>query len=295
MSKYNNIIKNSLLLYIRQFIAILLSFFTTRLLLQSLGVSDFGLYNVIGGILPLISFFTSSMTSATQRYIAVGLGKGDEMQLKKVFSTIILTYWACSLIIFIAAETVGLWYLNTKMNIPANRLLTANIIYQISVISSIISIISTPYSSAIIAHERLDIYAYMGILETILRLLIVLIIFYFPSSDNLLFYAIGLFVVSLNSRILYQLFCKKRFSECTFKYVFDNNLCKDILSYTSYNMIGNIAIIGKNQGGNLLLNLFFGITVNAAQGIAMQVVNAINSFVSNINMSSRPQIIKLYH
>ncbi len=294
MIRYGNIVKNSFLLYVRQLVAMFLSFFTTRLLLQSLGVSDFGLYNVVGGILPLISFFTSAMTSATQRYIAVGLGKGNEMRLKKVFSTIVLIYWVCSLLTLIVAESVGLWYLNAKMNIPADRVLTANIIYQISVVSSIISILSTPYSSSIVAHERLDVYAYVGIMETILRLLIALTMFYRPMSDNLLFYAVGLFAVSLNSRVIYQIFCKRHFSECTFKYTFDRGLCREILSYTSYNMIGNVAIIGKNQGGNLLLNFFFGTTVNAAQGIAMQVVNAINSFISNIYMSTRPQMIKLY-
>ena len=294
MIRYGNIVKNSFLLYVRQLIAILLSFFTTRLLLQSLGVSDFGLYNVVGGILPLITFFTSAMTSATQRYIAVGLGKGDDRQLKKVFSTIVLIYWACSLLTLLFAESAGLWYLNAKMNIPAARLVTANIIYQISVVSSVISILSTPYSSAMVAHERLDVYAYVGIMETVLRLLIALVMFCRPMADNLLFYAIGLFAVSLNSRVIYQLFCKKHFTECTFKYLFDRDLCKEILSYTSYNMIGYVAIIGQNQGGNLLLNLFFGTVVNAAQGIAMQVVNAINSFISNIYMSTRPQIIKLY-
>lgn len=294
MIRYGNIVKNSFLLYFRQLIAIFLSFFTTRLLLRSLGVSDFGLYNVVGGILPLISFFTSAMTSATQRYIAVGLGKGDDMQLKKVFSTIVLIYWACSLLTLIFAESVGLWYLNAKMNIPADRLVTANIIYQISVVSSVISILSTPYSSAIVAHERLDVYAYVGIMETVLRLLIALVMFWHPMADNLLFYATGLFAVSLNSTVIYRIFCRKHFTECTFKYVFERGLCREILSYTSYNMIGNVAIIGKNQGGNLLLNLFFGTAVNAAQGIAMQVVNALNSFISNIYLSTRPQMIKLY-
>ncbi len=283
-----------MLLYVRQLVSMLLSFFTTRLLLQALGVSDFGLYNVVGGILPLISFFTSAMTSATQRYIAVGLGKGNEKELKKVFSTIVLIYWACSLLTLIGAETVGLWYLNAKMNIPPTRLVTANIIYQISVVSAVISIVSTPYSSAIVAHERLDIYAYVGIMETILRLLIALVMFCHPMTDNLLFYAIGLFAVSLNSRVIYQYFCRKHFGECTFKYVFERKLCREIMSYTSYNMIGNIANIGKDQGANLLLNFFFGTAVNAAQGIAMQVVNAINSFTSNICMSTRPQMIKQY-
>lgn len=294
MIAYKRIAKNTLSLYLRQLISIFVSLYTTRLVLKILGVSDFGLYNVIGGIVPLFTFFASAMTSATQRYISVDLGRGDVGQLKLTFSTIVYIYRVLSLIILIAAETIGLWYLNNKMVIPDGRLCVANVVYQLSVFSCIVSVVSTPYSSAIVAHERLDVYAYVGILETMLRFALALFLYFVPVVDSLLAYAIGLCCVSLVSRIIYQLFCRKHFVECMLTHKFDRQLYRGILSYTSYNMIGSFAIVGKNQGVNLLMNLFFGAVVNAAQGIAMQVINAINSFISNFYMSTRPQIIKLY-
>ena len=294
MIAYKRIVKNTMSLYLRQLFSMFVSLYITRLILRILGASDFGLYNVIGGIIPLFAFFASAMTSATQRYIAVDLGRGDVGRLKLTFSTITYIYWILSAIIIVIAETIGLWYLNYKMVIPEDRLFIANIVYQISVLSCIISVVSTPYSAAIVAHERLDIYAYIGILETVLRLALALLLFFAPMLDNLLAYSIGIFCVSLTSRLIYGLYCRKHFVECTLVRRFDRRLYKDVLSYTSYNMMGNLAIVGKNQGVNLLMNLFFGSVVNAAQGIAMQVVNVINSFVSNVYMSTRPQIIKLY-
>lgn len=294
MITYKRIAKNTLSLYLRQLISIFVSFYATRLILQILGVADFGLYNVIGGIVPLLTFFISAMTSATQRFIAVDLGKGNVKHLRTTFSTIVYIYWILSLVIFIIAETVGVWYLNCIMVIQADRMFVANIVYQLSIFSSILGVISTPYSATIVAHERLDVYAYVGIFEVVLRLVLVLFLYYVPVIDNLLIYAAGIFCISLISRLIYQLFCRKHFHECKLERNIDWNLSKNMLTYTSFNMIGTLAIIGKNQGANLLINLFFGTVINAAQGIAMQVINTINSFVSNFYMSARPQIIKSY-
>lgn len=295
MIEHKRIAKNTFLLYIRQLISIIISLYTTRLVLQLLGVTDFGLYNVVGGIVPLFTFVTTAMTSASQRFIAVDLGKNDVEHLKQTFSTLSYIYLVLAFLIFIAAETIGLWYLNNRMVIPTERLCIANIVYQLSILSCIISTISTPYNATIVAHERLDVYAYIGILEVTLRLLLVVLMQFFLNADYLLIYAIGLCTISINSRIIYQTFCKKHFIECVISNrCFNYHLLKDMTTYTIFNMIGSVAIVAKNQGANLLMNLFFGTIANAAQGIAMQVVNAVNSFVSNLYMSTRPQIIKQY-
>lgn len=271
----------------------LVSLYTSRVILQTLGVEDYGIYNVVGGVVSMFSMISSSLSSAISRFMTFELGKGDIQKLKTVFSTSITIQMIISFIVVVLAEVVGIWFLNNKMVIPAERLEAANWIFQFSLMTFVIGLISVPYNSAIIAHERMKAFAYIGILEVLAKLGIVFSLMVAPI-DKLIFYGLLLMLLSLIIRIVYGVYCRRNFEECSYSFVMDKPLLKEMFGFAGWNSVGNIAALLKDQGVNVLLNLFFGPIVNASRGIVLQVRGAIQGFVNNFVTAINPQITKSY-
>jgi O-antigen/teichoic acid export membrane protein len=295
MSAVNNkrIAKNTLMLYFRMLLIMAVSLYTVRVVLSTLGTVDYGLYNVVGGIVVMFSFLSNTMASASQRFFSYELGRKNYIQLKKTFSMTVSIYFLIALIIFLLSETIGLWFLNNKMTIPLERLSAANWVYQFAILSFITTMLTIPYNAAIIANERMKVYAYVSILEAFLKLAVVYILVIF-EYDKLKLYAILTFSVTLIITFIYRTFCKKQFKECVYKFNKDTALFKEIINYSGWNLFGALSSIFKNQGVNILLNLFFGPAINAARGIAYQVNIAILNFSNNFYLAVGPQIIKSY-
>ena len=287
------IAKNALALYFRMLLTMLVGLYTSRIILQALGVEDYGIYNVVGGFVSMFSLISGSLASSVSRFLTFELGRGDMEKLKRVFSTSILVLLGLSLIVFIATETFGVWYLNNKMVIPETRMTAAMWCFQLSLVTFIVNLINQPYTAAIIAHERMDIYAYLAISDSVLKLLICFAVLHSPI-DRLIFYAIMLCCVGLINQMIYVIFCKRRFQECTFHFTFDKFLFKEMFGFAGWNFIGSSAAILTSQGSNLLLNWAGGPVVNAAYGIANTVSGIISTFVSNFTKAFTPQITKRY-
>lgn len=269
------------------------SLYTSRIVLKELGVSDFGIYSVVGGFIALFAFLNAAMSAATQRYLTFDLGKKDMNAVQKTFSVTLTIHIGIALIVLLFAETIGLWYVNHKMVFAANRIFAVNVVYQFSIAAALLSIIQVPYNALIVAHEKMDIYAYVGIAEAVLKLVIVFMLVYF-GHDKLITYAILTFLVSLGIRLFYQFYCRKHFEESKYHFQWDKRYYKELIVYSGWNLFGNLAVVAKGQGSNLLLNFFFGTTVNAAYGIMGTVNSAITIFVTNFQVATNPQIIKSY-
>lgn len=287
------IAKNTLLLYVRMLFMMAVSLYTSRVILHTLGVEDFGIYNVVGGVVAMFSVISGSLSAAISRFITYELGKGDKEKLIKIFSSSVTIQIGLGLIILGFAEAIGVWFLNTKMTIPANRMYAANWVFQLSILTFIINLISVPYNAAIIAHERMSAFAYISILEVIAKLVIVYLLLISPI-DKLIFYAILMAAVALIIRFVYGYYCKRHFEECTYHFAFDKGLLKKMFVFAGWNFIGAASSVLRDQGGNIIINLFCGPAVNAARGIAFQVNSAISGFVSNFMMALNPQITKSY-
>lgn len=293
MSDNKRIAKNTLFLYIRMFLIMGVTLYTSRIVLQVLGETDFGLYNVVGGIVMMFTFLNGSLAGATSRFITYEIGRQDYVRLHKIFNVSLLTHIMIALVIVILAETVGLWFLYNKMVIPEGRFDAAFWVFQISVISCVLSITQVPYSAMIIAHERMNIYAYVGIFEVMFKLLIAYLIMISPY-DKLVVYAFLLFLVQMMLMIYYRMFCNKHFSGCSLMFVKDKTMYKHMFVYAGSDIIGNLAVLAQGQGLNILLNMFFGPAVNAARGVAYQVQGAVTQFSGNFMTAVKPQIIKQY-
>ena len=287
------IAKNTLLLYIRTLFLMLVSIYTSRVVLNTLGVVDYGIYNVIGGVVTMFTFINVALNSSTQRYLTYYIGINDNQSTQKVFVNCILIHVLIALIIVILSETIGLWFLLNKMVIPQERMKVAMWVYQFSIITTTLNIFCSPYNAVIIAHERMSIYATISILEAILKLLIVFLID-FSTWDKLLFYSLLLILAQLLIQSIYIIYCKTKFKETQLKNLFDRLLFKKLASFISWNVVGGISHVLCGQGINILLNMFFGPTVNAARGIAVQVQTAVLQFSYNFQKAINPQITKSY-
>lgn len=289
------IAKNTLMLYVRMLFGMLVSLYTSRVVLQALGVEDYGIYNVVGGVVAMFSMISSSLSSSVSRFLTFELGKGNREGLKRVFSTSLSIHVVLALVIVLLGETIGLWFLNTHMTIPENRLYAANWVFQASIFTFVINLLSVPFSASIVSHERMSAFAYIGILDIILRLLIVLFIAYSGLAfDRLIVYALLLVGVVGIMQAIYWSYCTRNFEECRFKLSFDVSYWKDMSSFAGWNFIGCTAGLLKDQGVNILLNLFMGPIVNAARGIANTVNNVLASFAGNFMTALNPQITKSY-
>lgn len=294
-SQQNNkrIAKNTILLYFRMIITMLVTLYTSRVVLKTLGVTDFGIYNVVGGIVAMFGFLNGSMSTTTQRYITFELGKGKFEELNKVFNTCQFILGLLSFIIILLAETIGLWFLYNKMQIPTDRINAAFWVFQSSIMATVVMLMSVPYNATIIAHERMSAFAYISILEVSLKLGMVYLLLVF-SIDKLILYSFLMLGVQLLIRIIYTVYCRRHFKETKFNLCFDKRLILEMTNFTGWNLFGNVACIAFTQGLNILLNMFFGPVVNAARGISVQVQNAINQFSINFQMALNPQITKSY-
>ncbi len=293
LSSHKTIAKNTLFLYFRMILVMGVSLYTSRIVLAELGVSDYGVYTLVGGFISLFGFFNAAMSSATQRYLTFDLGKNDASRLRKTFSTTLSIHVGIALLVLILSETIGLWYVNYKMIFPPDRSSAVNIVYQFSIASALLGIIQVPYNALIIARERMSIYAYVSIAEVFLKLIIVFLLVYF-GNDKLITYSILTFVVALSIRIFYQMYCRKYFIESHFKFEWDKPYYRELITFSGWSLFGNIAAVARGQGSNVILNLFFGTTVNAAYGIAAIVQGAVAGFVQNFQVAVNPQIVKHY-
>ena len=287
------IAKNAGMLYIRMLLTMAVTLYTSRIVLNVLGVEDYGIYNVVGGFVTMFGFLNSSMASATQRFFSFEIGKRDFPQLARVFSMSVNIHFIIAVIIFVLAETVGLWFVDTQLTIPAKRMGAAQWVYQFSIFTFLVGVVSVPYNAAIIAHERMGVCAWVSIIEVSLKLLMVFMLIWF-GFDKLKLYAVLMFMVALIIRFIYGIYCSRNFPESRFRWFWDQALFKLLLSYAGWNLWGQTSSVLKGQGVNILLNIFFGPAVNAARGIAYQVQGAVNLFVSNFQMAMNPQIIKSF-
>lgn len=287
------IAKNSILLYFRMILLMLVNLYTSRVILEVLGVEDYGTYNVVGGVITTLSFITGSLSGATSRFITFELGKNVLHNVEKIFRCSITIYYVFSIVIFLLAETVGLWFVTTYLVIPLGREFAVQVVYHCSVITFIMSVISIPYNALIIAHEHMNSFAYISIYEALSKLIILFLI---PliGGDSLICYAILLMSVQISVRLIYNIYCKKKFVECKTRFLWDRSLFFKMFSYSCWSMNGYLAIVGYTQGLNILLNIFFGPIINAARAISVQVQSALEQLFGNISMAVRPQIIKQY-
>lgn len=287
------IAKNTVLLYVRTLFSQLLALYTSRKILEIIGVEDFGIYNVVGGVVVMLTFLNGSMAVATQRYLTIELGKNDMNAYNKTFSMACIIHLVMALLIFVAAETLGLWFVNTYLNIPLERMFAANWVYQASILMVLLGVVQTPYNASLMAHEQMGVYAYVGMGESVFRLLIVFLLLA-VTYDRLIIYAFLLFCVQLISAWIYRRYCTLHYEECKFHWVWDKRLFHSMLGFTGWNLFGTIAWILKDQGSNMLMNIFGGPLINAARGVSYQVSNAVQNLVNGFNTAVNPQLTKNY-
>lgn len=277
----------------RMLVTIAVNLYTVRVLWRVLGVDNYGIYNIVGGIVMMFAFLNNAMVASSQRFISFGLGKGDMKALQKTFSLSVVVHALLAAAVFILAETAGIWFLNAKLNIPPGRVTAANWVFQCTVFSFLLNVISVPYNACIVAHEHMKVYGTLGILDILLKLVIVWIVAIIPF-DRLIVYAILVLAVSATMRIIYGIYCRRHFQECKYVRTSDRGLMKDMFSFAGWSFLGNMGFSVRDQGMNIILNMFFNVAVNAAKGIANNVGAVINGFASNFTMAVNPQITKRY-
>lgn len=291
--KSSRIVKNTIVLYFRMLFLMAISLYTGRVVLDVLGIDDYGIYNVVGGFVAMFALVSSSLTGANMRFLNYEMGLGNQERIKNVFSSLLTVQSLLALIIFILCEIIGNWYINNMMVLPAERMSSAIWCLHFSLLSFCIDLISVPYRAAIVAHERMKAFAYVSIFEGLAKLGICFLIMIAPF-DRLFLYAALLFVVQSIVRLAYQIYCKINFKECHYKFVFDKVLLKELFAYSGWHIVGNSANILKNHGTSIVLNFFFGPVVNAAKGVANQVMHAILGFTNNFMLAMNPQITQSY-
>lgn len=288
------IAKNTLFLYFRMFLIMAISFYTSRVVLNALGESDYGTYNVVGGIVVILSFINSAMMGATQRYMNFELGTKDEDKLHTVFCTSVRIHLWIAVLVFVLAETVGLWFLNKCMNIASETMFAANIVYQCSIISFLATVVTVPHNAAIIAHERMDVFAYISIVEAVLKLGSALLLLVVPS-DKLIDYSIFMLITTIVPRFMIFRYSRRSFKECKYNsYIQSTTLTKEMLSFSGWSVVGSLSYIFHTQGIAIIINIFFGTILNAAQAISTQVNTLVRSFSDSFLQALKPQIVQTY-
>lgn len=292
-SNNKRIAKNTFFLYIRTLVLMFISLFTSRIILNALGVEDFGIYNVVGGFVALFSIITGTLTTAISRYLTFELGKGSIERLRTVFSTAVNVQLVMAVVMVLIIEVAGVWYVNTSMNLPAGRESAALLVLHCSAITFCINLLSIPYNASIIAHEKMDVFAYISIFEAILKLAVAYSI-YITIFDKLQTFAVLNLCIAIILRLFYGFYCSHKFQECKYKFAVDKPLFKEMSNFAGWNFIGNSVFLLSDYGVNLVMNSFFGVTVNAARGVAQQVNSAVTQFVTNFTTALNPQITKNY-
>lgn len=292
-SSNKRIAKNTMFLYLRMLVSLVVNLYTVRLLWRVLGVDNYGIYNVVGGIITIFSFLNYGMIASSQRFISYELGRGDLNRLRKTFSISLTIHIILAVIILVIAESIGLWFLNYKLNIPEARVGAANWVYQFSILTFMLTIISVPYNACIVAHEHIKIYGYLGIFEVFAKLVLVLVTSII-TFDHLITYSFLIMLLAIVMRGIYGIYCTKHFEECHFKRFQDTHLMRQMFGFGGWSFLGSMGLTVREQGVNFLLNIFFSVAVNAAKGVANQAGNAINGVASNFTMALNPQITKRY-
>ena len=287
------IAKNTVFLYIRMFLTMLVSLYTSRVVLNVLGVSDYGIYNVMGGVIVMLAYVNNLLSGGTSRFLTMDLGRGDEEELKRTFKLSNSLGFAAATAVLLLGETVGLWFMNTQLNIDPVRMDAANWVYQCALASCCLAAIQTPYTASIIAHEKMNIYAYMSIFDVVMKLGIVFLISW-VKFDKLKLYALLMLILNLLATVVYFIVCRIKFHECRFGFSFSGKKFKEMMTYSGWNMVTAFSAVLNSYGINILLNIFFGTIVNGARGIASQVGHVVQQFYSNFQTASRPQIMKYY-
>lgn len=293
MSDNKRIAKNTIFLYFRMILTMTVSLFTSRVVLDKLGIEDFGLYNVVGGVVGMLSFLNGTLSAGTSRFLMYELGGGNENKLKNTFSTALFTHLILGVVIVLIMETAGLWFLYNKLVIPYERFMACFWVFQLSIITAFVAITQVPYTSTIMAHERMNIYAYISIFEAFAKLGICYLLS-IGNMDRLILYAVLLALVQFVVTMSYRIYCAHNFKDSSFKIKFDKTVLKNLLSFSGWNIMANLSNTLGNQGVLVLINLFFTSALAAAQAVANQVSGAIMVFVDNFRMAINPQIIKLY-
>lgn len=292
-SNSKRVIKNTGYLYVRMLVLLIINLFTSRIVLQNLGFTDYGIYNVIGGLTSMFAFFQVSLSNATQRFFCVELGKNDEEGARNVFSQFFFIYLAFTVLVVIALETVGYWFVAHKLNVPPDRISAAVTVFHVTVISLCCTLMGTTFNSVIIAHEDMSFYSYLGIFEGVMKLAVAYMIS-ISDGDRLVFYAVLLLLTVVTTQSSYVVWCLKKYKECRLRRYFNKKTFAEVSKFFSWNFIVNIISVTKEQMVNILLNLFFGPVVNAARGISYQVSGAVMQFCNNITLSVHPQLVKSY-
>lgn len=292
-SNSKRIAKNTLLLYFRMILIMVVSLYTSKIILNELGVEDFGIYNLVAGVVILFSFLSNAMITATQRYLSIAIGKKDEKYIQAVFSTSLLSHFFLIFFIFLAAETIGLWLINAKLEIPADRMSATNFVYQLAILTTCVNIIRIPYNASIIANERMSFFAYVSIVETFLKLAVVWALAITPG-DKLVIYSFLLLLVAIVIDIAYWYYCQRFLLANKFYLKTNKKLFVELTSFSVWNLFGGLADIGYKQGTNIILNLFWGVSINAVLGITNQIRNALVPFIGNLQLAVNPQMVKSY-
>lgn len=287
------IAKNTMMLYIRMFVMLAVGLYTSRVVLEVLGVTDYGIYNIIGGVVVLFSFLNSALTSATQRFLNYNLGKKNADGAHRVFCMSMNAYILLSVLLFVLAETIGLWFVNTQLNIPPERDYAAFWVYQFTILTFIVNLLRIPYNASIIAYERMDFYAYISLIEVILKLLVVYLL-YITTYDKLIFYSLLYMIIPFVMNVVYKIYCNRFFETTRYKRLWDKEIFRSLFSFSGWSLFGSLANMSAQQGINILINVFYGVTANAAVGIANQVTSHVYQFVSNFQTAFQPQIVKTY-
>lgn len=295
MSQLNNdrIIKNTVALYGRTIFMLVISLITSRITLQALGVDNYGIQNVVGGIVTMFSVISGSLSKSISRFITFELGHGDKEKLQRIFSTAINVQLLIGFIIVLIGETIGVWFLNTQMNIPTDRMTAANWVFQFAIWSFFIGLTQTPYTACIVGHEKMSVFAYFGIANSILHLIVVLLLYVSPH-DRLITLSALQFCVTLSMRIIQRLYCARKFEECHYTFIHDKKLTREMTGFAIWSFLTNAAWIFNTQGLNILINIFFGVELNAARGIASRTEGYIKKFTNDFTTALNPQITKTY-
>lgn len=267
--------------------------YTSRVVLKTLGFDDYGVYNVVGGFVSMLAYLNSAFVDATQRFMSFTLGTGDFRRLKTLFKTSLSIHYIIALIVLLIAETFGLWFVNSKLLIPPERLYAANWVYQSSVIAFLLLIVNIPYRACVVAHEHMNLFAYISVIEAILKLGIVFLLLAIPG-DKLIIYSVLYIIISITVNLCYRIYCRRKFDECVFGFELDKPLFKEMFGYAGWVLVGNLGFSFKDQFSNILMNLFLGTAINAARGLATQVNGIITTFGNSFMTALAPQITKTY-
>lgn len=287
------ILKNTIYLYIRMFVMMVLSFVSTRIVLDKLGVDDYGIYNVVGGFVAMFTILNNVLQSATRRFLSVAIGKGDQNLTNNTFSTALMMHLTIGFIVVLLLETFGIYILNNGLKISQDRMFAANLVLQFSILNVLLSILQTPFQAAVTSHEKFDIYAIMSIFDIVAKIAVLFLLVYLPF-DKLIVYALLLSIVNLCGILIYQGYCRKKFNECQYRFHVEKNLMREMLKFSGWDSLGNVSAILNAQGVTILLNLFFTTAVNAARGLATTVTSTIAQFVTGFITAAEPQLAKYY-